>query len=613
MSIVEGVVTQAQGSRTRRWLTNWMPIAREQFREQLTHSSAAAWDVARVSMLVLVGIIVHAWNLFGYPRYQGDEGVYMASAWSVVHGSISPYTYNYGHPPLGWALIALWCELTGGFFTFGTAINTGRVFMVVVYAVSAIFVYLIALRLSHHWQTAVLATALFSYSPLSVNFQREVLLDNIAAMWLVISFFFLVVSKGRMRFLLASALTFGIAALSKETAVILFPALAYGVWRSVTPFQRRYMLLVFSYVAIGVVSTFVLVAVLKNELFPTGTLLGGNAPHVSMIDTFRSQASRGGAQGSFLQQWLAWTNQDVVTALGGIASMLANLVLYRKKPLVQSLAIAGTIYLIFLARGGVTFTYYIIMLLPFLALNLAMLADLAIARLTEEPQRAAAAIAQRPAALNAATLATLVALMMIGVYQGPNNATNLTADGVAPEIAAMQWMSANAPRSSTVVASHYFWLDMHASGGMGDSYGAPFQNVQMYWNVATDHAVLYGDLHNDWNTIDYIIEDSDMAVDAKNFGMAIINQAIAHSVVAAKFQNHLFWVTIFQVQHAGASAANTSARTDLITQMMSPGEASATTNTPPTQAQSPGAAASAAAPQHARAAGAAAVVGSSSP
>lgn len=562
MSVVGKAISYAPRERVREWVTVGLPATRERVRSHLTISAALAWEVARVATLVLVGVALHSWNLFGSPRYQGDEGVYMASAWSLLHGDITPYTYNYGHPPLGWALIALWCQLTGGFFTFGTAINTGRVFMVVIYAVSAVFVYLIALRLTRHWQVAAIATALFSYSPLSINFQREVLLDNIAIMWMLLALYLFVISESRLRYLVASAVVFGIATLTKETMIVFFPALALGVWRAVTPFQRRYALLVFSYVALGLVSIFILVAALKNELFPTGTLLGGSAPHVSMIQTFQSQVSRGGAQGSFFGQWQTWTHDDILMMLGGLVSTAANLYLYRKRPVTQVAALLAAIYFLFLARGGVTFAYYIIGVLPFFAINIGLLLDIGVSELIEVSQGQSPS---RSTYFGPVRLASLMALLMIGVYALPLNHTNLTANGVAPEIAAMQWMSRYAPRSSMVVASHYFWLDMRAPGGMGDSYGAPFENVQMYWNVATDRAVLDGVLHDNWNNIDYVMEDSDMAVDRANYNMTIINEAIAHSTVVANFQNTRFWVTIYQVRHTGATAVDAAQRADIIT------------------------------------------------
>lgn len=581
MSTVGRVIAGVPTERARVWMAEWVPSARIQVRERMSMSSALAWELARILTLVALGVVAHAWNLFEYPRYQADEGVYMSSAWSLAHGAITPYTYTYGHPPLGWALIAAWCELTGGFFTFGTAINTGRVFMVVVYAVSAVFVYLIALRLTEHWQAAAIATAVFSFSPLSITFQREVLLDNIATMWVLVAVYLLVISESRLRYLVAGAAAYGVAVLTKETLIVLLPIFAVIVWRGVTPFQRRYVTLVFLYVAGGIISIFVLVALLKNEFFPTGTLLGGSAPHVSLLQTFGSQASRGGQQGSLAEQWRTWTGGDFVMMLGGLGSVALNLYLYRKKPWTQGVALLPAFYFLFLARGGVTFAYYIIVVLPLFALNLALLADVGISRLMADIYGAARPVMRnaRSPYLNVVGLATLLALIMLGIYMAPLNRANFSTDAVSPEIQALQWMANNAPRSSMIVAPHYLWLDMRASGGMGDTVGAPFQNVQMYWNVATDKSILDGVFHNDWNMMDYVIEDPDMKADLANSNMRIFAVAIAHSKLVAHYQNTQFWITVYQIQHIGDVATDNAARASVITQVASPG----VTLAPPSQ------------------------------
>lgn len=571
MSTVGRVISSAPVGRAREWVAAWAPSARLHVRERMSIPAALAWELARIFTLVTAGVVAHSWNLFLYPRYQADEGVYMSSAWSLAHGSVTPYTYTYGHPPLGWALIAAWCELTGGFFTFGTAINTGRVFMVVVYAVSAVFVYLIALRLTRRWQTAAIATAIFSFSPLSITFQREVLLDNIATMWLLVALYLLVVSESRLRYLVASAAVFGVAVLTKETLIVVLPAFAIVVWRGVTPFQRRYVTLVSLYVSVGIISSFVLVALLKNEFFPSGTLLGGSAPHVSMLQTFGSQASRGGQQGSLAEQWRTWTGGDFVIMLGGLGGMLVNLYLYRKKPWAQGVALLPLFYFLFLARGGVTFAYYIIVVLPLLALNIALFFDFGIAGPMSDLIREARPDAQKSSYLRVGTLATLVALVMLGVYVAPRNHANFTTNAVTPETEALQWMANNAPRSAMIVGPHYLWLDMRASGGMGATVGAPFANYQMYWNVATDKSILDGVFHNDWNMMDYVIEDPDMKADISGSNMQIFAVAIAHSKAVAHYQNTQFWITIYQIQHVGDVAQDNAARASVITQVSSSG------------------------------------------
>src|SRR5207248_2407911 len=101
------------------------------------------WLEAIVATLALVfGLVVHGFNVFYFPHYELDEGTYMSSAWAIVHGMITPYPYGYGHPPLGWIQIAAWIQLTGGFFIFGNALNSGRILMLLYALGSSLLVYL---------------------------------------------------------------------------------------------------------------------------------------------------------------------------------------------------------------------------------------------------------------------------------------------------------------------------------------------------------------------------------------------------------------------------------------------------------------------------------------
>src|SRR3989440_868361 len=173
------------------------------------------WLEAIVATLVLVtGLVVHAFNLFYFPHYELDEGTYMSSAWAIVHGMITPYPYGYGHPPVGWIQIAAWIQLTGGFFAFGNAIATGRVLMALYWLGSALLVYLTTRRLVGSRSIALFAMLIFSLSPLSLVYQRQVFLDNIATFWFLLSLFLLVISVSRLPYIVLSAISFGISLVS---------------------------------------------------------------------------------------------------------------------------------------------------------------------------------------------------------------------------------------------------------------------------------------------------------------------------------------------------------------------------------------------------------------
>ncbi len=534
----------------RRRVLNWHSAVAKRY----VLPPTALWELAGVLLAISAGVLAHAWNLFNYPRYTGDEGTYMSSAWAITHGMLYPYTYGYGHPPLGWILIAAWCELTGGFFTFGTAINTGRVLMLVIYACSALCVYLICRRLTGSAWAALLATTLFSFCPLSLYYQRLILLDNFAILWVLAAFYLQISSAGRLRYLAGSAFTFGIGILSKETMVVLFPVFLYGTWLQVSRFQRRYALIMFGYVTLALGSTYVLYAELKNELFPTGTLLGGNTPHVSMLTTLLGQVGRGSSQGSFGAQWRGWLEGDALFMVGGLISVAGNLVLGWRRPVLRVLALLPLIYLVFLARGGVTFGFYVIPLLPLLALNIAVFAYLVIALVLQVPWWANRALTRW---ITPAMILICIALFLPHDLRLSMNRKNLTANETQPQVAALQWASEHLPRSAEIIADHYNWLDMHVQGGLGAGYGAPFAHVDMYWQVDTDPAIHTKLLHDDWNNIDYIIADSELISDAKASRLTLVQAGLQHAVPIKTFQNRLYWVTIYEVQHRGQTDTST--------------------------------------------------------
>lgn len=66
-----------------------------------------SFDLRNPNNLLLVisvvsGALTHGFNLFNYPLYITDEGIYVQQAWSVLReGSLSPYTYTYDHAPAG--------------------------------------------------------------------------------------------------------------------------------------------------------------------------------------------------------------------------------------------------------------------------------------------------------------------------------------------------------------------------------------------------------------------------------------------------------------------------------------------------------------------------------
>ncbi len=208
--------------------------------EQVAAQPVASPRGAAVTAVILAAVAALALgvNLTGFPYHENDEGVYVAQAWAVTSlGRLAPYTYTYDHAPLGWLAVAAWTTVVGGVRRFGTAVDTGRVLMLLVQVASTVLVYRIGLRLSGRVWVGLLAGLLFALTPVGLYYHRRVLLDNLATFWLLLGLWLLLprpvpvlsgapVTRPSTVWAIASGLAFGAAVLTKEVAVATLPALA---------------------------------------------------------------------------------------------------------------------------------------------------------------------------------------------------------------------------------------------------------------------------------------------------------------------------------------------------------------------------------------------------
>ncbi len=521
-----------------------------------------AWAEAIMVVFALMGVLAaHAYNMFNFPRFELDEGTYMANAWAITQGMLSPYAYGYGHPPLGWIQIAGWLQLTGGPFTFGNALNSGRVFMLFYAVGSALLVYLIARRLTGSRSAALLALAIFSFSPLSITYQRQIFLDNISTFWLLMSLYLLVASNSRLKYIVGAALAFGIAVLSKEIALVCFPALIYAAWLFSTRFQRKFSMVVFIYAVIAAGSTFILLALLKGELFPfTWHLPWDHHAHLSLIDTYIGQAQRSESNGSFADSWAIWIENDPFFIIASLAAPAFNLVYgwWNRKHLMAALLLLS--YWALLARGGQTLSFYIIPIIPLAAINITLAVNAILTWLVK---------VVRFDVVRAVLL--IIAVAAVLPYDIKETSFRFYQHPTSAQEQAIVWVRENVPHGAFIVINSYPYLDLRLPGGQGVGDGAPYTHAEVYWSVAYD-PVLNGKseaLQANWDRIDYIVADSEMLTDFKSFphnmcdvpGVAmtkcnIINQAMQHVVLRAEFsaQDHSDNIVtyIYQVVHQSA-------------------------------------------------------------
>lgn len=501
------------------------------------------------SALVIVGLAAgfaaHAINLFNYPRYELDEGTYVSSAWAILNGLVTAYPYGYGHPPFGWMQIAAWAQLTGGFSTFGTALNSGRVLMLFFALGSSYLTYVIGYRMSGSRTIGLLAMILFSFSPLSLIYQRQVFLDNIGVFWLLLSLYLIIASKSRLSYITLAGLSLGLALLSKEVFLVLVPVMIYAAWRYTTKYQHRFGIIVFSYSTVALASGFILMAVLKGELFPYAwNLPWDHHPHLSMLDTLVQQVQRTQAQGKLSDAWYTWTQADPLLILLGVAAPIFNLIVgfWNRSQLL--LALAAVSYWALILRGGVVLPFYLIVLIPFIALNTALAVNTIMAPIRR-----------------LARVDLLSGLLIIGIAGGivvndlQHSLNAFTQRPTSAQTQSMVWIRNHVAHNAVIAINSYLYLDLRQPGGEGVGDGATYPFADVYWNIAYDPDLHDGLLQNNWDRIDYIVADSEMLYDINTVGgpMSLMQEALSHSLPRAEFRANdnesQIVISIYQVIH----------------------------------------------------------------
>ena len=484
------------------------------------------WFEAMVVALIIgITMVLQGLNLFDAPAYSVDEGNSMSDAWAILHGMITPYAYTYNHPPLGWIQIAAWVQLTGGLSSFGNAINSGRVFMLLLAGASSLLLYLIASHLSGSRSAALLAVIIYTLSPLSLLYRREVLLDNIGIFWLLLSLSLITAGKSKQQTFVIAAVALGIAILSKGMLVLFVPAMLYAVWLYATPFQRKFSLLVFLYVTFAVTSTFVLLALLKGELVPSGVFPWDKGTHLSLIGMLVQTWQQSAQSGQFRITWNVWLNTDLLLLVAGTIAMFVNILGGTVNRFQLLTAFFSATYSLYLLLSNASEPSFIVPLLPFLALNIVMALNTPLRRVT------------RKTGFDLGRAMLIFIVIGVLLTAGLQQATSQQVKNVAePQRQAMLWIRNNVSRNATIVTNSYLYSDLREPGSMGVGDGTPFSHAQIYSNASLDPAVYAGEWKGNWQSINYIVVDPTMQQDIQsNTDYALLNEALHHGIMQAQF------------------------------------------------------------------------------
>ncbi|MEX0152894.1 hypothetical protein [Microbacterium sp. LMI1-1-1.1] len=472
-------------------------------------------DAAWLLPPLFVGILVNALNLGGSPQRIDDEGTYTAQAWSIGNlGELTHYTYWYDHPPLGWIQIAAYAGLTDAWERYDVAVIAAREAMLVFTGIAAILLWVLVRRIGFARLTASVAVAIFLLSPLAVQFHRQVYLDNIATAWLLAALLLALSRRAQLIGYIGAAAAFGIAVLTKETYLLALPLLAWFLWRGADKTTRRYTLSVAAAVLGLIGLTYVAFAVVKGEVMPADG-------RVSLWDGLAFQlASREGSGSLFDPESLMsrtvglWWQLDAALIVTALAAAVAALFVRRLRPW----AIALLALTAFMFRGGYLPVPYVIMLLPFAAIVVAGMGQIAV-----ESLRSRATLRRFGGVAVASGL--LVALVAAGPLWAAQLRGFLLADLDRPLRDAEAWMTQNAPADARMLVDDAMWVDLVDAGFTRE-------DVVWYYKADTDPDVQ--ELAPDgWRDYDYVITTDSMRTFPTEF--PTVRQAIENSVVVASF------------------------------------------------------------------------------
>jgi 4-amino-4-deoxy-L-arabinose transferase-like glycosyltransferase len=505
-------------------------------------------DLILCAALLVAILVVQGWNIADFPTLSDDEGTYLAQAWAVQQGKgLAHYTYWYDHPPLGWIQIAALTWIPAHISPSLMTVGSMRVAMLLVSAISAVLVYVLARRLSLPRWAAGLAMVLFGLSPLSVVLQREIFLDNIAVMWTLLAFCLAASPSRHLWHHFGAGIAAAAAVLTKETMLVILPALLVTMWRHGHRDTRKFALTgaITACVLIGL--AYPLFALLKGELFP-------GSGHVSLWDGITYQMSRPGSgfildqgTGSYgvLQSWLYY---DRVLPLGGLAGALLLLVTWRWSVTARALAgpalTVAILALVALRPSGYLPAMYVIQALPFLALVLAggtaSVAHAVLRRWHSGEEKTYVTWGRR--GLAAVLVVAAGAYVVPRWYDGDHTA--VTADANAPYRAASSWLKTevNDPGDTRVLVDDALWLDL-----VHDGY-KPGLGVIWFYKADLDPAVTKT-MPRGWRDLDYVVASPTVRRDAVD--LPNVKAAMEHSKPVATFGKGEDRIEIRQIQTAG--------------------------------------------------------------
>ncbi len=473
-------------------------------------------------ILVALGVSVASINLYNFPYFEGDEGIYTSRAWTFLkNGTLSTDTYWYDHPPAGWLLLSMWLFISRSETAFSSLLTSGRTFIFAIFGLNTLMTYLIGLKLTNSRLFALISPLLVVFSSIQLYFGRRILLDNLMLFWVLLTFTSLLyIQRPALRTGL-SAMFFAVAVLTKENAILF--AIPF-IWLQLTTGQQKKTTLRWLGIALLIVSLYPLYAISRGEFLPNNYFENGGKP--SLLSTLMYQASRGKTSifdtqnSSFLKNFSRWAIEDPILIIGGLTATILNLILVKPKKLGSVLALFVIVQFAFLMRGGIVFEFYILPLLPFLAINIAFFLHTASSRLR----------------LPAFTIAVILVAVTIVTSLTVKGFNPFTEKQASAQLAAIEWIMQNTDSGGIVITDSYAKADLYKRDNL---------EIRSHFDAQYDWDFKQDVLTNK-KEITYLLITEQVEKDVKNANLDFVKNILSSAHLVKEFSDKDWQVKIYK-------------------------------------------------------------------
>lgn len=504
-------------------------------------------------VMALLGLVsfIHVPGMYNNPSMlvTDDEGTYVAQAWALINwGQLAHYTYWYDHPPVGWLQIAVYAALTNGFDRHTEAVALGREVMFIGKLATAALLYGLARRIGLTRACASLGVVLFALNPLALYFSRITFLDNLALPWALAAFYLAASPRQKLGEYAGAGLCFGVAVLTKETILVILPALLYQFWQASDRRNRSYGLTLLILPFGLSVLMYPIYAALNGELFPG---LG----HVDLVSAIEWQLFARADSGSIFESGSGasyivrfWAQLDPWLLTLGIASIPLGI---WNRPL-RPVTVALNIQLIVMLRGGYLPQPYVIAILPFATLVFigTINSVWASGRLKREQgiNRGIPLLpwSYREASLRLPVIGFMLAVLAFAVIPQWWHAdrTLMTVDRNTSFRQTIAWVEDNVPKDATMLIGDTKWVDLVDRG---------FDPNKVIWYFKADlDPEVAARIPRGWRDVDYVILNDEMANIAESQTVNVDTTIAArnHSEVVASFGSGVDTIRVYRVDPA---------------------------------------------------------------